>query len=189
MLLFVLCFVLFSLYFNQNESETSEDEESDDEYDNPEYVTASETDTEDDEPTNRLANSKSVVAEESLMDNFMDLGDTNDSDINGKSAHEEAADETSGTVQSINVAGGRACERSVSGTNHCSQPVELSNDVRSSTQHLSSPLCSIPLRRIQILLCSAHINRKKERKKKKKEKFPTTSCKQLPVGQRPHIAS
>ena len=84
--------------------ETSEEEESDDEYDDPNYVPASETDTDDDEPTNRMANSKPPAAEESSMDNFMDLGDT-DSVISGKSANEEAADKASDTVQSTTVAG------------------------------------------------------------------------------------
>ncbi|KAL7387003.1 hypothetical protein ABVT39_016899 [Epinephelus coioides] len=68
--MYALCFLLFSLYFNQNESDFSEEEASDDVCD-PEYVPGSESDTEDEEPIKGLANSTCQVAEESLMDTSM----------------------------------------------------------------------------------------------------------------------
>lgn len=88
-------FFLF-MYFEQNGPEISEEEETDDEIGDPEYVPPSQSDTEDDEPSNR-ANSKSVVAEDFLMDQSMDLDNTN-SDI---SVTEQRIDNT--TI----VAGGR----------------------------------------------------------------------------------
>lgn len=82
--MYALCFLFFSLYFNQNESDFSEEEASDDVCD-PEYVPGSESDTEDEEPINNLVNSTFQVAEESLMDISMSCTVTDDTLDTGQS--------------------------------------------------------------------------------------------------------
>ena len=77
-------YVFFSLYFNQNESDFSEEETFDDVCD-PEYVPGSESETEDEEQINSLANSTFQVAEESLMDTSMNCNVTDDTVDTGQS--------------------------------------------------------------------------------------------------------
>ena len=85
--IYALCFLFFSLYFNQNESDFSEEEASDDVYD-PEYIPASESEsTEDEEPMNSLAYSTSQVPEESLMDTSINCNVTDDTLDTGQSCN------------------------------------------------------------------------------------------------------
>ncbi|XP_032365342.1 uncharacterized protein LOC116680314 isoform X3 [Etheostoma spectabile] len=68
----------------ENKSDFSEEELSDDVSD-PEYVPGSESDTEDEEPINSLANPTLQVAEESLMDTSMNCNVTDDTPNTGQS--------------------------------------------------------------------------------------------------------
>ncbi|XP_058490677.1 uncharacterized protein LOC131463043 isoform X1 [Solea solea] len=83
---------MYLLYFNQNESESSEEECSGDDCD-PEYVPDSEMDTGDDEPPISLASSKLPVAEESQLDTSLEL------DVGANTHVEESPDKTSNDIQ------------------------------------------------------------------------------------------
>ena len=79
-----MLYVFFSLYFNQNESDFSEEEALDDVCD-PEFVPGSESDTEDEKPINSLVNSTFQVVEESLMETSMNCTVTDDTLDTGQS--------------------------------------------------------------------------------------------------------